>query len=297
MDHPQGTQRDAAPEARAWQAIDAALTAAGWIVQDRAEVNLHAGPGIAVREPPHRHRPGRRPLFLDGRACGATLEAGSSLRAEICRPLAANPALRRAILEAQRSTEIIVDELTPDAALSAGFDLKRAAEITGRFSRFLAEEQDRLAALAILYARPQAQRRLTHAMLHELRAAMACPPWLLDDRAVWACHRRLHAGQARAGGAGALRAGCEPQLRTLARREKRTGRDHTEERRHLRERAWRFAPISRAVRRRPCPCRRPRPRRVAAPGRGWAGSGACGLCAAAPAPPATTWPAPPSRRP
>ena len=124
--------------------------------------------------------------------------AAEALRAEACRPLAANPALRRAILEAQRQTEIIVDELTPDAVLSADFDLKRATEITERFGRFLAEEAGHLAALAILYARPHAQRRLTYAMLQELRAAMARPPWLLDDKVVWACYRRLHAGQTRA---------------------------------------------------------------------------------------------------
>ena len=35
--------REAAPEARARQIIDAALIIAGWIVQDRDEVNLHAG--------------------------------------------------------------------------------------------------------------------------------------------------------------------------------------------------------------------------------------------------------------
>jgi type I restriction enzyme R subunit len=125
-------------------------------------------------------------------------EAAAALRAEACRPLAANPALRRAILDAQRQSEIVVDELTADAVLSEGFDLRRASEITGRFTQFLAEQQDRLTALAILYARPQAQRWLTYAMLQELRQAMARPPWLLDDKAVWACYRRLHAGQTRA---------------------------------------------------------------------------------------------------
>lgn len=33
------------PEALARQAIDAQLAAAGWVVQDRAALNLHAGPG------------------------------------------------------------------------------------------------------------------------------------------------------------------------------------------------------------------------------------------------------------
>lgn len=39
-----------APEQRARRRIDANLTAAGWLVQDRAEIDLTAGRGIAVRD-------------------------------------------------------------------------------------------------------------------------------------------------------------------------------------------------------------------------------------------------------
>lgn len=124
--------------------------------------------------------------------------AGAALRAAACLPLASNPPLRRRLVEMQRQSEIVVDELTADAVLSTGFDIRRATEITERFSAFCADQQDALAALAILYNRPQAQRRLTYAMLEELRAAMARPPWELNDGAVWACYRRLHAGQVRA---------------------------------------------------------------------------------------------------
>jgi len=38
------------PEQQARQDIDAALREAGWVVQDRGELNLSAGPGVAVRE-------------------------------------------------------------------------------------------------------------------------------------------------------------------------------------------------------------------------------------------------------
>ncbi len=40
------------PEAEARQAIDAMLTEAGWAVQDMAAANIHAGPGVAIREFP-----------------------------------------------------------------------------------------------------------------------------------------------------------------------------------------------------------------------------------------------------
>lgn len=38
------------PEALARETIDAALADAGWVVQDYAAMNLHAGRGVVVRE-------------------------------------------------------------------------------------------------------------------------------------------------------------------------------------------------------------------------------------------------------
>ena len=40
------------PEERAREEIDAALQASGWVIQDRAELNLSARQGVAVREYP-----------------------------------------------------------------------------------------------------------------------------------------------------------------------------------------------------------------------------------------------------
>ena len=40
------------PEQRARRAIDANLEAAGWLVQDKDEVDLSSGLGVAVREFP-----------------------------------------------------------------------------------------------------------------------------------------------------------------------------------------------------------------------------------------------------
>ncbi|HMO41916.1 MAG TPA: hypothetical protein PKB04_01025, partial [Phenylobacterium sp.] len=60
----------ATPEQKARQLIDAQLAAAGWIVQDREEMNLGAGLGVAVRE----YRLGSGPcdylLIVDRKACG-----------------------------------------------------------------------------------------------------------------------------------------------------------------------------------------------------------------------------------
>lgn len=175
-------------------------------------------------------------------------EAGAALRATACYPIASNFPLRNRLVEMQKQSEIVVDELTPDEVVSTGFDIRRATEMTERFADFLDKQQNELAALAILYGRPKAARRLTYAMLEELRAAMARPAWELKDATVWACYRRLHAGKTRpATGlltdlvslvryATGVRAELEPLATDVNRRfelwlgrEKRAGRDYTEE--------------------------------------------------------------------
>lgn len=64
------------PEQEARKAIDAAVAAAGWVVQERDQVKLRAGQGVAVREVPLAPGHGQADylLYVDGRAVGA-LEA------------------------------------------------------------------------------------------------------------------------------------------------------------------------------------------------------------------------------
>ena len=60
---PRGSRRT--PEAKARQLIDSKLEAAGWVVQDTKQLNLSAGPGIAVREYPTDSGPADYVLFVD----------------------------------------------------------------------------------------------------------------------------------------------------------------------------------------------------------------------------------------
>ena len=60
----------ATPEQRARALIDAQLATAGWVIQDRDEMNLGAGLGVAVREYQLATGPCDYLLFVDRRACG-----------------------------------------------------------------------------------------------------------------------------------------------------------------------------------------------------------------------------------
>ena len=61
------------PEQKARREIDADLTAAGWLVQDRDDLDLSAGRGVAVREFPMKPGFGFADylLYLDRKAIGA----------------------------------------------------------------------------------------------------------------------------------------------------------------------------------------------------------------------------------
>lgn len=58
------------PGEAARELIDAKLTEAGWCVQPYAEMNLGAGPGLAVTEFPGSHGPADYLLYVDRKAIG-----------------------------------------------------------------------------------------------------------------------------------------------------------------------------------------------------------------------------------
>jgi type I restriction enzyme R subunit len=108
-----------------------------------------------------------------------------------------DPKLRRLLKELKQQSEIVIDEISTDAVLSADYDLKRASETTNRFKEFIEANKDELAALQVLYARPYAARRLTYRMIRDLGDALARPPWLLSPPAIWASYKRLDQAKVR----------------------------------------------------------------------------------------------------
>jgi len=60
------------PEEKAREIIDGMLIAAGWIIQNRADANIDAGPGVAIREFSLAHGFGEADylLFANGQAVG-----------------------------------------------------------------------------------------------------------------------------------------------------------------------------------------------------------------------------------
>ena len=97
---------------------------------------------------------------------------------EAARPFAANPRLRDELVDAQRTVEQVIDEISVDRVTRAEFavDAKaRAAETVESFRNFLEEHRDTITALQVLYSRPYA-KRLTYEDIRELANAIGRPP-------------------------------------------------------------------------------------------------------------------------
>src|ERR1700733_7997110 len=58
------------PEAKARKNIDRQLEQSGWLVQDYRQMNISAGPGVAIREFPLSTGEADYLLYADGRAIG-----------------------------------------------------------------------------------------------------------------------------------------------------------------------------------------------------------------------------------
>ena len=153
-------------------------------------------------------------------------QAGGDAAAKAMKEQAArvfdSPPLRRLLIDLKAQSEVVVNEITPDAVVSSGFDQRQAEETTGRFKRFLEEKKSELLALQILYSRPYGVRGLTHQAVRDLADTVARPPWNLSPPTIWQAYKRLYADRVRAGPSRLLsdivalvRFALDPQTRTL----------------------------------------------------------------------------------
>jgi type I restriction enzyme R subunit len=129
-------------------------------------------------------------------------QAAEALAAEACAPFD-SPRLRDTLLEIKQRSEQIIDTVSQDAVLSAGYDeqaKERARTIVDTFRRFIDENRDELTALQLIYSRPYGQRRLTYEAIKELAQAVEKPPYRLTPEAVWQAYEQLDRARVRGAG-------------------------------------------------------------------------------------------------
>lgn len=111
-----------------------------------------------------------------------------------CEPFDAAP-VRNLLKDIKQKTDIIIDEITTDKVLSAGFDLKHAEERVTSFRTFIDQNKDELTALQIIYNQSYASQKLTYAAIKELVQKLTDPPHYLTTADVWQAYKRLDAAK------------------------------------------------------------------------------------------------------
>jgi len=111
---------------------------------------------------------------------------------EAVRPLS-NPELRTLILTLKQQKELVIDTVTQDRVLEAGFSeaaRERAQGIVQSFEAFIAQHRDEITALQILYNRPT-KAPLKFEDLKALADTLQAPPHLWTESQLWQAYAAL----------------------------------------------------------------------------------------------------------
>ncbi len=117
-------------------------------------------------------------------------EAEQRLR-DATKPFAA-PALREHLLAMKQKADLVIDTVTQDSLLHAGFSAgsDRATALVQSFEDFIAQHKDEITALQILYSRPT-RAPLKFEDVQRLADALHAPPLNIDEGALWQAYATL----------------------------------------------------------------------------------------------------------
>jgi type I restriction enzyme, R subunit len=167
--------------------LDAQLTDA-----DRAKVVTEAG-GLGLKELSRGIVQALDPPGQD--ADRSPQEAEAALRNAV-KPLS-SPTLRTLILTLKQQKELVIDTVTQDRVLEAGFSeaaRERAQGIVQSFEAFIAQHRDEITALQILYNRPS-KAPLKFEDLKALADTLQAPPQLWTESQLWQAYAALDQGK------------------------------------------------------------------------------------------------------
>ena len=121
---------------------------------------------------------------------------------QACQPFD-NPQFRNLLREIKTKNEQIIDTVSQDVVLFAGFDTAardKAKATVESFREFVEANKDEITALQILYNQPYGQRRLTYEQIKQLANALERPPRSLTPEKLWQAYSQLEADKVRGAG-------------------------------------------------------------------------------------------------
>ncbi len=110
-----------------------------------------------------------------------------------------SPELREALLVVQARDEQVIDTVSKDTVLNAGWDIQAreaARETVTTFRQFIEMHKDEITALQILYTQPR-HKPLTEDDLKQLTEAIAAPPLGLTTDKLWQAYETLRPDRVR----------------------------------------------------------------------------------------------------
>jgi type I restriction enzyme, R subunit len=102
--------------------------------------------------------------------------------------------LRQTILDVKKRNEMVIDSLSIDKLVEAGFDQEAkdaSMKTIENFKEFIEKNKDELVALQILYSKPYRIRELTFRDIQELASKIETPPYNLTPELLWSAYKRL----------------------------------------------------------------------------------------------------------
>ena len=111
-----------------------------------------------------------------------------------------SPRLRRAILDLKSKCEQVIDDVSIDELLEAGF-FEKVRDMDKKTIKmwmdFVDENRDKIIALDIIYSKPYRLREITFADIEHLANAIQKPPYGLTPDKLWSAYRRLDESKVR----------------------------------------------------------------------------------------------------
>jgi len=121
---------------------------------------------------------------------------------QACQPFD-NYQFRDLLKELKTKNEQIIDNVSQDVVLQAGFDTTardKARKIVETFRQCLEANKDEVIALQILYNQPYGQRHLTYEQIKQLANTLKRPPCNLTPEKLWDAYAQLEADKVRGAG-------------------------------------------------------------------------------------------------
>jgi len=179
--------------------------------KEHKEIN-DAGEGRGLKEiihglldaiDPDKRLDKARAMFQAGEPTVEQFKKASEELAKLaCAPFDA-PAFRDIIIDIKRRNEQVIDTVSQDKVIFAGFDERareKAQNVINTFRRFIEENKDELTALQLIYGKPYSRRYVTYEEISNLAEAIQKPPYHLTPEVIWQAYEQLDRAKVKGAG-------------------------------------------------------------------------------------------------